>query len=446
MEGGEALRRDLGSAIVNHSSTRVHALSGPLRVFGTEYRQPKQYLAGTHRACTPAETLERMLPLLPRFGITRLANITGLDYLGVPVYQAIRPNSRTLSLSQGKGLDKDSAKVSALMESVDAWHAEAVSAPTAYASVREFASRHTVVDLDSLPRLYGVRVNEWTVLPWVEGWDLIGQRPIWVPHDLVNLNRVERDQRRQPFFPSNSAGLASGNHVLEAINHGLAELIEHDANALWRLGPGDADGVDRLIDHQSISDPQIQTLLGLFLSAGLSLAVADITSDLGVPCFWSMAIEPPEAMLQIGYAWGQGCHPSARVAICRALTEAAQSRLTFIAGSRDDIDYSHYEHMSNPVVINRLRSLVEKAEPALRFEERPGTTRETLEGDLALMLGRLVDAGIEHAIVVDLSRREVGVPVVKMIVPGLEPVVLDASTHIPGRRLAAVRARGGVRR
>src|SRR6201999_785112 len=76
----------------------------------------------TLRSRDPEETLRLLLPHLERHGITRLANVTGLDRIGIPVYQAIRPNSRGLSLSQGKGVDEVSAQVSALMESLECHH------------------------------------------------------------------------------------------------------------------------------------------------------------------------------------------------------------------------------------------------------------------------------------------------------------------------------------
>ena len=87
-------------------------------LFGEPVSAPKTYFRGTHRSVSPAETLCRFGTRLSEFGITRLADITGLDSIGLPVYVAIRPNSRNLSTSQGKGSDHDSAKASAMMESI----------------------------------------------------------------------------------------------------------------------------------------------------------------------------------------------------------------------------------------------------------------------------------------------------------------------------------------
>src|ERR1700742_693684 len=89
----------------------------------------KQYLAGTHRQVDPAHTLARVQPLLATMGITRVANVTGLDTIGIPVVMVCRPNARSLSVSQGKGLTLDAAKASGLMESIELYHAETITLP-----------------------------------------------------------------------------------------------------------------------------------------------------------------------------------------------------------------------------------------------------------------------------------------------------------------------------
>lgn len=99
-------------------------MAPPIAVFERDYTMPKGYTSGTHRTRSPATTFADYARLMPALGITRVANVTGLDHIGLPVYTAIRPTSRSLAVSQGKGLDAAAAKASALMESIEAWHAE----------------------------------------------------------------------------------------------------------------------------------------------------------------------------------------------------------------------------------------------------------------------------------------------------------------------------------
>src|SRR5207342_3012832 len=84
----------------------------------------KGYQRGTHRLVAPVDTLERIRPHLATFGITRCADITGLDSIGIPVYVAVRAQGRVLQTSNGKGLTHVDALVSAQMEAIEHWHAE----------------------------------------------------------------------------------------------------------------------------------------------------------------------------------------------------------------------------------------------------------------------------------------------------------------------------------
>jgi ribosomal protein S12 methylthiotransferase accessory factor len=67
-------------------------------------RIPVVYSEGTHRSVTPQETLRRILPLLPAMGITRVADVTGLDRLGISTWCTVRPAARLIQIANGKGL------------------------------------------------------------------------------------------------------------------------------------------------------------------------------------------------------------------------------------------------------------------------------------------------------------------------------------------------------
>src|SRR5258707_5540781 len=103
--------------------------------------QPKTYRRGTHRALTPADTLARFRPHAAAMGITRLGNVTGLDRIGIPVTVAVRPNSRSFSVSQGKGLGVSQAMASAIMEAIELFHGEELAQRTVTASFRELQAK-----------------------------------------------------------------------------------------------------------------------------------------------------------------------------------------------------------------------------------------------------------------------------------------------------------------
>src|ERR1051325_6080824 len=95
-----------------------------LRLHGRALEARTTLRDGPHRAASLEGTWARFAPAQRRAGITRIADLTGLDTLGIPVFTAIRPMGRSLSTQQGKGTTALAAKVSALMESLETWSAE----------------------------------------------------------------------------------------------------------------------------------------------------------------------------------------------------------------------------------------------------------------------------------------------------------------------------------
>jgi hypothetical protein len=128
-----------------------------------------------------------------------------------PVWIAVRPNSRTLSLSQGKGLDPWAARVSATMEYIELALAERPSLTLEFATEQALASRETVVDIRALPRpkvsLFGARRPvHWTrVADWATG------AAIWVPYELVNADATV------PWLPGSGSFLPSTNGLASGI-------------------------------------------------------------------------------------------------------------------------------------------------------------------------------------------------------------------------------------
>ncbi len=108
---------------------------------------PKKHRAGTHRLVSPEETVESVRRFFPVMGITRTADITGLDVIGLPVVTVCRPNSRSVTVSLGKGLDLAAARASGVMESIEAFMAERITLPLVLGSVNDLRSSRPLVDV-----------------------------------------------------------------------------------------------------------------------------------------------------------------------------------------------------------------------------------------------------------------------------------------------------------
>jgi ribosomal protein S12 methylthiotransferase accessory factor len=238
-------------------------------------------------------------------------------------------------------------------------------------------------------------------------------------------------------FAMTSNGLGSGNHPLEAISHGICEVVERDAERLWELRDAAAQERTR-IDPHSVDEPDCRSVLDRFEQAGIAVALWEITSDIGLPAFLCLAGEREvDPLRAFGAAVGKGCHPDRAIALLRALTEAAQSRLTQIAGSRDDIDRATYAAAYESDVQARNRAWLLGSGGGRPFAAAPTHQADTLDDDVAWELERLRAAGIERVVVVDLSRPEMGVAVVRVVVPDLEgpTVIRDLA---PGKRARMV--------
>ena len=274
-------------------------------------------------------TFGRIQPYLADFGITRVGNVTGLDRVGIPCHVAHKPMGTSLSNGSGKGLTPAASRISAVMEAIEQSYWEAAPAVAVTSTARRLASDGLkVVDCDAIPRM---RHGLWNVdleLDWSPMFDLVTGEEVWVPTEVVHVLLPSR--RGAPTFIMGSNGLASGNTLEEAILSALNELIERDANALHTLrGPDTpADTLDVAHLCAVVGDP-MASLVETIERADLQLDLVDHTSDLGVPTY--NAFVHDLALTRSGAFGGLGTNLDPVVALCRAITEAVQSRTLIIA-------------------------------------------------------------------------------------------------------------------
>ncbi|MFH1158622.1 MAG: YcaO-like family protein [Pseudomonadota bacterium] len=394
---------------------------------------PSLPLEDEKRICPPKDTIARVMRLAPVMGITRLANITGLDTIGIPVYTAHRPNSRSLSVMQGKGYTHDAAKASALMEAVETWHAENMTLPLRFGSYAELCCKNKIADVSILPKFRDHAFTPHARIMWVEGDDLISGEKKFVPYEMVHMDYRSPLPCGHGCFTPSSNGLASGNDPLEALIHGICEVMERDATTLWQLKSRDRQNLDK-VDISTITDTRCVDIIGRFRRAKTPVGIWDLTGDTGVPVFLCRILsEAPSDFSGIRPASGMGCHLSKNIALLRALTEAAQSRLAFISGVRDDLSRRDYKKFLSPEEKVKWHDSVLNHPSPKNFPALPSFGSGSPDRDIAVLLRQLRKIGIREVIAVDLTRPEFGIPVVRVIIPGLEGVLSDTDILL-GRR------------
>ncbi len=354
--------------------------------------------AETYRVAAPEQTWARIEPLMPAAGITRVADVTGLDDIGIPVYLAVRPTARTLSVSQGKGLTPLLSKISAVMESLETWHAERPHlAPVATGPADGLVD----YDVRALPLVERSLVGGGLVLEWVAAEGLVTGRRQLAPLAAVRLDARIGQGWETAYFAPTSNGLASGNVRDEAVLHGLLELIERECTTAVAPIPL---AERRYTDPRTATSPAVHWLLDAFASAGCWVEVCDATNDLGIACYvaYTWAADVP-----VMFA-GAGCHPDPATALIRALTEAAQSRLTLISGTRDDfgaVFYAASRELYAPPPLSQPATV-----PVPVVDHVP---------DLAECAARVAARTGVEPFAVDLTRPDLGIPVWRVFAPGL---------------------------
>ncbi len=233
-------------------------------------------------------------------------------------------------------------------------------------------------------------------------------------------------------FRTNTNGLASGNETEEAVFHGLSEVIERDAWALVEASRNTGPII------QNVGDGLAGELMDKFAKAEVAVYLKDITSDIGIPTCAAVSddlkLRDPTLLTT-----GMGTHTNAGVAVLRALTEVAQSRLTQIHGAREDTKLADFRRQLGYDRTKRLNKHWFDTSCMKDFSEIKSYDSDDFLDDIKYMLERLADAGMERAIVVDLTRKEIGLPVVRVIVPGLEMAAVDPERA--GRRFRDARDR-----
>src|SRR5215472_8958360 len=398
---------------------------------------------GIERSVPAAETAAVAAIVAESIGVTRIADITGLDHVGIPVYSAVVPDSHdTVSVYNGKGVRAIDAKAGALMEAIERQTALKARLPLLSDSFAHLSKTALVLNPRSVNYELKPEYSEEQTYSWCEGFDIVSGRSCYVPAKLAGYNWHDVPNPSS-YARTDTNGLASGNSREEAVCHALCELVERDAwtfvelgahhmprqRRALALGPNEKNGPDDLEMFPCV-DLGSHELLLKFWDAGLFPLVRDISSEIGIPAFFASVCDESITGHPMAHC-GLGAHPNAHVAVRRALLEVAQSRCVDIQAVREDIlppgtaSGPFASHTRRVDVINRHSWCFGRSNHLRKFTDIPSHRFATLEEDLQFLLERFAACGLDRIIVIDFTPDKTGYSVVRVIVPGIENWALD---------------------
>lgn len=383
------------------------------------------YFKGTHRVIAPKQTIENNEDKLKTAGITRIADITDLDRIGLPIYTAIRPTAEdgAVSIYGGKGISKDHAKASAMMEGFERYSAEKQdSDETIIATVDEISDFGNYIDPVSLnlPKIFEKKDISDLSLEWTLSKDIVSGEEYYIPtnaiyHPYIHGNDVES------LFKSNTNGLASGNILEEAILHGMLEVIERDAWSIFELTHKNY----AQIDLDSIESEVVNDIVEKFESQGIKIKLMDFTADVKIPTIAASAddtVTKDAGLLTLG----MGSHLDPEVAILRALTEVAQSRATQINGAREDTVRADFAREAGYERMKRINKYYFREEDdKIKLSDIENKSTSSIAKDIEIVKDELMANDLNKILYVDLTRPELDVSVVRVIIPEMELYALD---------------------
>lgn len=403
---------------------------------------------GGHRSVPPEQTLQKYLHLVsPITGVVRMLvparRNEGLAHVYVAGNNSAVKMDRLSHLKQGlrnasagKGVSETQAKVSALCESVERYSGELTGGEVRVTrafqdwqdgeaihpndvmrySELQYANKEILNQRGSRFNQVPALLSASTPIDWTPVWSLTAQRHKYLPTQLVYYRAPATDADKSFYAMGCSNGNASGNTLEEAILQGFFELVERDAVAMWWYNRLPKPGVA----VSTFGEPYLQALADHYLKQyQRDMWALDLTNDLGIPVFVAISkrLEGKEEQIVVGL----GCHLDARIALQRAFAEMNQMLGMAHTGEGGELSIEDAETLSwlrHATVSNQPYLVSDISQPITTFTAHPIQHTGDFLKDIDYCRSLIEARGMEM-LVLDQTRSDVKMPVVKVVVPGL---------------------------
>lgn len=324
----------------------------------------------------------------------------------------------------GKGMSDDQARLGTLCEALERYSGVAQGAERRVrGSARELAPEaiHPNDCLNFSPAQYAERDRWnrsqalWNWIPepfdpeatmdWTPVWSLTHRRRRLLPLDYVYY-RVD-DGERSPFFRPDSNGCAAGSSLGDAMLRGFFEVVERDCVAIWWYN----SLVRPNVDLESFENRDLDGMVDQYRRLGTTVRVHDITNDFEIPAFAAVASLSGGAPRDV--VLGFGAHADVRTAVRGALLELGQCLASIPGGGPYGTELGFDPTRLDPTFLLDVTGRETRA-----AEDYPLDNSEDGPAQLGHGLRRVHQMGLE-LLVLDQTRREVGLPTARVVVPGM---------------------------
>lgn len=361
--------------------------------------------------------------LLARAGVTRVADLTGLDDIGIPVRAVVRPAAMTVANTLGVGATGAAAERAAGMQALCNWHAENVAVSLAGRSATDLAGELTY-DPATLRRPPNSVYDPASRLDWVLGTTLVSGAHTWMPRAAVALDLGLAGRWDPPMFSRTDVGLAAECTYQAAALTGLYELMQWHCLAVARAHPTAWE-----VPSDGLAGASCEPMVAA-ISAGsdCELRVARIEVWDGYFCFRAELLSPSGGVPFRGVA----LHHDPNQALAQAIGKAVRRRLSMISGAVDQLEsalsdpfggLSRYAAPDYPMCADRHPT-------PLPWTAGFGAGTDALRAQLVAAASAVRDRAGAEPIAAVCDFAGACVPVVRVLAPGL-PLPTRAGARVP---------------